>query len=473
MGRVQTLLSAIAIGILAATPALGAIEQEEFWLQGRQLLAEQVDAIDRLDAALATNNPAQITAAREDVLRNDIRTEFFLRRLGPGSAASCRAGVAGPGLSEQQQRVFCSIANTRQRLMGLLPLLNQRLSLLGLATSPLLPLPDAPNQQRFNLPTATFSLPNTGGQFPAFLPDMVGAPFKPAIADFRPVVLPAFDTAPEVRELLRNARQELVVAAADFPAEIEITVPPSTLERAEQYAILPNEFLRYQEFLQQPDTGIARILPAGVGRRPIDQISNRIQPAQTIPFAPLRSIATSPVVARLTLELDGQGNLQIVQPGLDYGFIWQINDADLRQISGAELVSRLGNRPEFQFMTSYQPPDRLLELQRDRRRFITGKLENFAPANLVSGRVPIALGQTYVIRLIQFQLPDVVVNRRLVARRDRPALNTILQTPSSDLLVAFQPVETGPDGGYTVIWRILQQFRDPQIIDLAEYLELD
>jgi hypothetical protein len=38
---------------------------------------------------------------------------------------------------------------------------------------------------------------------------------------------------------------------------------------------------------------------------------------------------------------------------------------------------------------------------------------------------------------------------------------------------AFQPVKQRFDGSYTVIWRLLNQFPDPKITDLEEYVYLE
>jgi hypothetical protein len=38
--------------------------------------------------------------------------------------------------------------------------------------------------------------------------------------------------------------------------------------------------------------------------------------------------------------------------------------------------------------------------------------------------------------------------------------------------VAFRPVNRRPDGSYTVLWRVLNQFPDPQIEDLEKYVNL-
>uniref|UniRef100_A0ACD5GZR8 Uncharacterized protein n=1 Tax=Desertifilum tharense IPPAS B-1220 TaxID=1781255 RepID=A0ACD5GZR8_9CYAN len=88
----------------------------------------------------------------------------------------------------------------------------------------------------------------------------------------------------------------------------------------------------------------------------------------------------------------------------------------------------------------------------------------------LQSQVPIVLNQTYVMRLIQFELPEILLTGQRIDPRDRRNLDRILNTPSSDLLVAFRPVSQGRDGTYTAIWRILAPFPDPQITNLEAYV---
>jgi len=135
--------------------------------------------------------------------------------------------------------------------------------------------------------------------------------------------------------------------------------------------------------------------------------------------------------------------------------------------------SSLSNQPGYNFFFSYAPPTRLEELQVDRRRFLTGKVDNFAPEVLRSVSVPLVFNQTYLVRLIQFQLPTALLDRQVISRRDRRYLDQLLEVPSSDVVVALQPVVQHSDGSYTVIWRLVREFSRPEVIDLASYLDLE
>ncbi len=456
---------------------------DNFWRQTEDLIQSQVSLIDRLSIVLTTASAEQLDQAQLQLLRNDTRVNNFLRAENRDPQAICQGignttANANNNLTNQQQQVYCTLHNSRQRLLALMPVLNRRLGLLQLGNNPLLSGNIPVIDSRFSVPTATFSQPNVRARLPEFGSVIIGSPAKPAIADFRPPLLPAIAPAAEIQQITQSVRQELIATANAFPANIIFTADPNP-QSGIQEALLPADFSRYQAFLQQPNTGITRILPAALRPQRLNQIQSRLQPtiAQEFPFTSVITVNDVPTTARLSLEVDNNGNLQIAQPGLDYGFIWNLGAVDLRELGDLDRLRReqptLSSRPEYRFFLSYAPPSRLEELQVDRRRFLTGKLDNFAPEGLRSRGVPLVLNQTYLVRLVQFQLPTPLVNREVIPRRDRRYLDQILATPSSDIVVALQPIELNNDGSYTMIWQLVNQFPNPQVVDLPNYLDLE
>lgn len=450
---------------------------EDFWRQTEDLVQAQVGLIDRLTVVLTTASAEQLDQAQLQLLRNDIRVNNFLTDENRNPQAICQ-GInnirdnSNSNFSNQQQQVYCTLYSSRQKLLALMPVLNRRLGLLQLSNNPLLGGNIPVNDPRFNTPTATLSLPNIRARLPELSSMVIGSPAKPAIADFRPPLLPAIAPASEIQQITRSIRQDLIATAAAFPTEVIFTADLPN-RGTTQEGLLADDFSRYQAFLQQPNTGITRILPALLRRQTLNQVQSRLQPtvAQGFPFTSVVTINNNPTTARLALEVDDSGNLQIAQPGLDYGFIWNLGAVDLEQVTRNQ--TSLSTSPESRFFFSYDPPSRLEELQIDRRRFLTGKLDNFAPDGLRSISVPLVVNQTYLVRLIQFQLPAPLISREVIPRRDRRYLDQTLQTPSSDIVVALQPIERNNDGSYTMIWRLVNQFPDPQVLDLTNYLNLE
>ncbi|HEY9905639.1 MAG TPA: hypothetical protein V6D43_24940, partial [Candidatus Sericytochromatia bacterium] len=203
---------------------------------------------------------------------------------------------------------------------------------------------------------------------------------------------------------------------------------------------------------------------------------NPLQPtvAEQLPFVPLGK-SLSGLTSRFAIQI-ADDNFQIPLPGLNYGFM-----VNLGAISLADIDPTLQNIPTLsqqqqELFLNYLPPDRVNDLQTDQRRFLTGKAGfDLAPSISVpaSTQAPIVLNNTYLLRLFQFQLPEVVLKRGVIFRKQRRYLNRILETPSSDVLVAFQPISRRDDGSYTVLWRVLNQFPDPKITDLQDYVDFE
>jgi hypothetical protein len=467
---------------------------EDFWRRGQELVFDQVQLLDRLTLALTTPNFQQLDEAELQLLRNDIQINNFLTTQNRNPQAICQGfeldsqlnnsgvneSINLSGLSNEQQQVYCTLYASKQQLLTLQPVLNRRLALLRLRTNPVggnIPVGTA----QFNIPTATFSAPNNAARLPELGSVVVGSPEKLEVANFRPPLLPAIAPASELQRIASSLRQDLLAVTNVFPENI--VFPPSFLEGITpgRYDVLPEELFRYRDFLQQPDTGIIRLLPAALRPQPSSQIQSRLQTtiAQEFPFASVVAIGDSVATARLALDIDANGNLQIAQPGIDYGFILNLGSVPLEEVTSPELRQRsnqgsnFSNQPAYNFFFSYAPPTRLEELQVDRRRFLTGKVDNFAPEGLRSARVPLVFNQTYLVRLIQFQLPAALLDRQVISRRDRRYLDQLLEVPSSDVVVALQPVVQHSDGSYTVIWRLVREFSRPEVIDLASYLDLE
>ncbi len=505
MRRLLAVIPLLTLAVLGVEARVEAQESgiiaEDFWQRGQELVLNQVQLLDRLTLALTTPEFQQLDEAELQLLRNDIQINNFLTNQNRNPQGICQgfqldsqlnSSVNGSlnslgvnesinlsGLSNEQRQVYCTLYASKQQLLTLQPVLNRRLALLRLRTNPV--GGNIPVATQFNLPTATFSAPNNAARLPELGSVVVGSPEKLEVANFRPPLLPAIAPASELQRIASSLRQDLLAVTNVFPENI--VFPSSFLEGTTpgRYDVLPEELFRYRAFLQQPDTGIIRLLPSALRPQPSNQVQSRLQStiAQEFPFASVVAIGDSVATARLALDIDANGNLQIAQPGIDYGFILNLGSVPLEEVTSPQSsqrssqISNLENQPDYNFFFSYAPPTRLEELQVDRRRFLTGKVDNFAPEGLRSVSVPLVFNQTYLVRLIQFQLPAALLDRQVISRRDRRYLDQLLEVPSSDVVVALQPVVQHSDGSYTVIWRLVREFSRPEVIDLASYLDLE
>ncbi len=155
----------------------------------------------------------------------------------------------------------------------------------------------------------------------------------------------------------------------------------------------------------------------------------------------------------LALQMRGE-RFQLVDQGMDYSFMVEVGDVPLDKLDGRlQAVAS----PTREFLLNYQPPKQLDALQVEKRRFLTGKDQNWQQNTVIFAHAPAKLNHSYLVRSLQFQLPKTMLNGQPISP------NQLQQIPSSDIILAFRPVRRRADGSYTVLWRILNEFPAPQI----------
>ncbi len=469
------------------SPALvsQSLYSEDFWTEAQRLVQEQLDLIHRAERAIAGPDLNRVEAVRGQLILHSGAVERFLKsqyripRLLCNNSKTSPDPYAVADLSLSQRQVYCTLYNSTQQLRPVVAQLERRLPMLaGLAAPSTLPQLNAPllsSPYNFREPVKPRFPPVPDYPVPESLP--IGLPTKMPTSEqnlpFQPAIIPP----QQATIALAATRKQLLAMLPAFPASAQIADPARVAQISDRntYGLSPLEPQQYAKFLAQPNTGIARVLPARSYRLDPNQLRNRLQPtvAERFPFVPLRQ-SMSGLTPRLAIQIEG-GNIQIPLSGLDYGFI-----ANLGEVSLDNLNATLQNLPTLSpevrdFFLNYFPPQQLEAIQVDRRRLLTGKEgEGFVPpvSLPVSTQAPVVLNNTYLLRLFQFQLPNVILIGEPISRAQRRNLDQILKTPSSDLLVALQPVSQHSDGSYTVLWRLLKQFPDPQIVNLEDYVEL-
>ncbi len=453
----------------------------EFWQDAKPLVSQQLFLIDDIEQALAAGDRDRLNDARRRLILNTAAANRFLERRYARPARLCDSAQLQPGypellqsevtlpdnanLTESQRQVYCGLYASTQRLERLLPLLNQRLDQLGgFRQQP------ATTQRPYSV------IPGVEPRQPderiEAQPPLVGIPVKPPEADAKPRIPPAIAQPQATVVPLQTAQQFIARAIAAFPPSVEFITPAEARAREERfsYTLAPSELLVYLEFLALPYTGIARVLPAEVYRIQTNRLQAAI--ADRFPFAPLLAkideIDDEEFVPRFKIQLDGD-RFELVQMGLDYGFIANVGDIPLEKLDPQLDTVNLNSQLQ-QFFLSYRPPDKLDTLQEDRQRFLTGKLDKFDLPQPVTTDIPVELNHTYLMRSLQFDLPDILTVERNITDRERRLLDILLDMPSRDLLIAFRPVRQREDGSYTVLWRVLNRFPDPQVEDLHKYV---
>ncbi len=124
-----------------------------------------------------------------------------------------------------------------------------------------------------------------------------------------------------------------------------------------------------------------------------------------------------------------QGNLSVGFAGADYGFIYNLGEMSLADITK--------ETPEVTFLVNYKPPTNEPEIRVEQR-----KAWNYEVGNVsYKSNIPAVVGKTYVLRSINFG--------------------------ESDVLVAFKITRKDTDGSLIIFWKLLDQFEKP-VIDRSD-----
>lgn len=447
-------------------------ELPDFWIPAQEVVQEQIYLIRRIDRALLSPDPKQTRLVRAQIFLQTSAIDRFLKSYYQFPSLLCGQIVAGgQDVSEaigslnsaEQARVYCLIYASSQKLDSLRSVLDRRFAMLGGVTDVTTP----------RLPAITD---------PAE-PPLIGRIAKQPIADYTAPIPPAIAPPVEATTSLDTVKTFIAQARQNFPRGTPFNDPAEAalISDRSNYTFYPIEYQPYAKLLALPNTGIARIFNAELYRQDPNLLRNRLLPtfSELFPFTPLlkennrnsdRTFTTStPFTPRLEIQI-ANNNFQIVPKELNYGFLTDLGDIAIESLGDNPQIL---STPKQQFFLNYRPPQKLAQLEIDRRRFITGKEQNFGLAEPILTEAPVILNHTYLLRTIQFQLPEFVLTGERLNRNQRRNLALFLETPSSDLLVAFRPVYRRLDGSYTVVWRILREFSNPQIEDLVNYVDLE
>lgn len=124
-----------------------------------------------------------------------------------------------------------------------------------------------------------------------------------------------------------------------------------------------------------------------------------------------------------------QGQISVGFAGADYGTIADMGLIDIKNLTDTQ---------EFQFLSTYKPPQLEPEVRMEQRRFAQVSIAGI----VYRERVPASLRHTYLLRAISFD--------------------------KSDILVALTIIEVGEDGSATFAWRKLADFAKPTLLYMRD-----
>jgi hypothetical protein len=455
---------------------------DNFYKATSQMLQEQINLVARIEKAIPTvvnyaqPDPNRVRAVRGQILVQSKVIEAFARRQNPAFRGIC-AAVNRENINDSQAEIYCGLYASSQELLKLAPLLDRILSRRGeLALVRELPLVSGERKFHPVLAISTIEHPLLGQKAVPFAIQEPNLPYssvptvgiigKKPLADYVPPMQAAIAFPLEALSPLENAEAKLNQTKAAFPQGIKFEDPKQTASALENFAygLDSQEPQTYAKFLGLPKTGIFRVLPHSAYSRPLNTLQNRLvrTVGERYPFPSLGE-TTSGFNPSLTLQLvDDRFHMRL--KGVDYSFMADLGDIPIEKLDSDLKKVSPSTRELF---LNYQPPQQLNAIQIERRRFQTGKgLNN----DIAQATIPAKLNHTYIMRSLQFQLPEAILKNQQLTPQQRLQIDTLIKIQSSDTIIAFRAVRQRNDGSYTVIWRVLNQLPSPKITDLEAYL---
>ena len=209
----------------------------------------------------------------------------------------------------------------------------------------------------------------------------------------------------------------------------QIETKRAALALLEKQILEPSEQDRiaYTAFLQQPNTGIVRLLPR-------EKYDDQAYKDRTKSSVTIRGGAAYYSFTRhshdynsgspeISLEM---GTLSVGFAGADYGMLTSLGDVPVEETTI--------EYPAARFMAEYVTPTEGPEARSEARRFGQGVM---IAGSLYKERLPVKVNTTYLLRSINYV--------------------------ASDVLVAFRVVRQDSDGSIIIVWKLLKNYPRPKL----------
>lgn len=488
----------------------------EFWQSAQKILQSQINLIDRLDRAIVTPDPNAVRAISGRIITHAIE----VRRLSSGQYGNGLACPKGSVTDSLDVQIICQIQANAKILEGLQPALQDRIDTLG-NVAYVQPLPlvsgesivgpgGVPRFEKGSLARRAAPLYANAPNLPVKESALPGRPVKSALGDYVAPLQPALMAPLYVANMIDRLQNSVSDLQSIFPKVISFSQPNVEAAIADRraYGVDPQDINRNKSFLEKPHTGLSRVHPSLAYNPDPNILRNRLAPSfeerhpyallinpsdpplprlqgdirdrlapqdtQRFPFVPLGKSSFRP---RLALQLNGN-EFKLVNSGFDYGFMMDLGNlgkTDINGLSAGLPSNQIAIEPDIRsFFLGYRPPTTLEALKSERHRFLSGKAGPNNMPSLLSPEAPIQMGHTYLLRTLQFKMPDAIgLNKALPVQERRKLDQVIAELKSKDLLVVFRPIERKADGSYSILWRVMGEFAEPQVSDLAQYIQFD
>ena len=454
MKKISGLCLAVLLPLCA--PSLGLAEETDnqslienyvdtaFWTDSTELIQSQIYLLETVEQSLYSSEQNTVRGSYRRLFFHIGKLDRYLKKHGVASNFTC----GNQPLVGVQRDVYCTLFNSRSTIFDLFAATDQRQARLGISEDSLIvpfgdPLLTAEvnPQEAWNSVDATFRLANVGANKPLY---QEGDLNRPAIAPL-----------PKTLSDIENLRSQLLALQPKFPEgySIEDGSIFATTNTRYTYAPVQQEREFHQDFLAGPNTGISRLLPRDAYEERETLSSLRIPLEEQFPFPSL----TEDARPNLPLIYEEE-TLKFIPQDLDLALI-----SDLGAVSFAEARDLAIAHP----IATYQSPNTLDGLQQKQRRLIfQTDMDSFGAATLMPEHA-------YLVRLIQYEFAPEILEEQTLPRHRLNLLPSLTSPESNDVLLIVKPMRQWLDGGYTLLWQVLEQSEATAINDLADYITVE
>ncbi|AFY39517.1 hypothetical protein Lepto7376_3291 [[Leptolyngbya] sp. PCC 7376] len=428
-----------------ATPAIASYFYDGGWANSVSLAQEQIDLLTEVEQSLYSTKYGFVQGSYRKLFFHIGELDRYLDRFGDPIATDCSAqSFDNPELS-----IYCSLLNSRPLLFQLLAATEQRQLRLSTAESSFLTpgsiallSPELDPQESWQSEQDTFDVLVIGDAKPT---QNQGDITRPAIAPL-----------PETKKAIANQKSALLALNPSLPNGflLEEDTTFTTTTTRYQYVPVAKEYEWHTDFLAQPNTGLTRLLPREAYEENYTASSLKPELVEKFPFPKLGETAPFPNLPLLVED----NVLKFVPESFNLGLITDLGETDFGNIQDLDTATPV---------TEYESPTTFAGLQQEQRRLLFQK-DGRSPSTAL-----LELDHLYLVRLVQYDFAEEILTGEPLPRYRFKELNLLADPDSYDVLIAIKPVKEWLDGGYTLLWQIIDQSEATALEDLADYIVVD
>lgn len=218
-----------------------------------------------------------------------------------------------------------------------------------------------------------------------------------------------------------------------------------TREQKQQLSPNPGDLIKYAEFLEQPNTGIFRILPdLNCEDNPLVLKADE-KCLKAIPQSSFYSFREKEYAAKILSDIRLENNHLISSGVLAQGILVELGDVPLENVSL--------NSEGLDFLNRYVPNSSATEAQ---KQFLEIAKGISVGKYTYRKAFPVKENTTFALRVIAY--------RGNIFRTFRGYRYDLLEGDKRiDLTLAFRVIRKSTDGGVTLLWKELERKKSPRI----------